>query len=77
MDRVKNLVKLHGGEYIAMENMELIYGGSQYVDAINGGIMTYGDGTLDRPVALVQVNEINLVQWAKSYGVEFGSLQVR
>ncbi|EER00851.1 Long-chain-fatty-acid--CoA ligase, putative [Perkinsus marinus ATCC 50983] len=75
MDRVKNLVKLHGGEYIAMENMELIYGGSQYVDAINGGIMTYGDGTLDRPVALVQVNEINLVQWAKSYGVEFGSLQ--
>ncbi|KAF4695178.1 Long-chain-fatty-acid--CoA ligase 3 [Perkinsus olseni] len=68
MDRVKNLVKLHGGEYIAMENMELIYGGSQYVDAVNGGIMTYGDGTLDRPVALVQVNELSLTQWAKTEG---------
>ncbi|KAF4724389.1 Long-chain-fatty-acid--CoA ligase 3 [Perkinsus olseni] len=75
MDRVKNLVKLHGGEYIAMENMELIYGGSQYVDAVNGGIMTYGDGTLDRPVALVQVNELSLTQWAKTEGVQFESIQ--
>ncbi|KAF4666746.1 Long-chain-fatty-acid--CoA ligase 3 [Perkinsus chesapeaki] len=75
MDRVKNLVKLHGGEYIAMENMELIYGGSQYVDAVNGGIMTYGDGTLDRPVALVQVSEPNLTQWAKSAGISFQSIQ--
>lgn len=65
VDRVKNLVKLKGGEYIAVENMEMIYGNSSFVDAINGGICCYGDGDMDRPVALMQLNEAYAMQWAK------------
>lgn len=65
VDRVKNLVKLKGGEYIAVENMEMIYGNSSFVDAINGGICCYGDGDMDRPVALMQLNEVYAMQWAK------------
>ncbi|KAF4750975.1 Long-chain-fatty-acid--CoA ligase 3 [Perkinsus olseni] len=75
IDRVKNLVKLRGGEYIALENMELVYGSSAFVDAVNGGIMCYGDGTLDRPVAMVQVNKDNLVNWAKSNNVQYSSYE--
>jgi long-chain acyl-CoA synthetase len=55
IDRVKNLVKLLGGEYIAIENMESNYATCPYVNGIGGGILCYGDGTMDRPVALVQV----------------------
>ena len=33
VDRKKNLVKLKGGEYIALENMEMVYGNSPFVDA--------------------------------------------
>lgn len=56
VDRVKNLVKLIGGEYIAIEAMEIAYSTSPYVDAVKGGVMCYGDGTMDRPVILVQAN---------------------
>jgi long-chain acyl-CoA synthetase len=55
VDRVKNLVKLLGGEYIALEFMETNYGTCPYVNGLGGGILCYGDGTLDRAVALVQV----------------------
>lgn len=69
VDRVKNLVKLKGGEYIAIENMEMTYGNSSFVDAIAGGICCYGDGDMDRPVALMQLNEAYTMQWAKENGV--------
>jgi len=69
VDRVKNLVKLKGGEYIAIENMEMIYGNSSFVDAIAGGICCYGDGDMDRPVALMQLNEVVAMSWAKDNGV--------
>ncbi|KAF4674242.1 Long-chain-fatty-acid--CoA ligase 3 [Perkinsus chesapeaki] len=75
IDRVKNLVKLRGGEYIALENMELVYGSSPFIDAVNGGIMCYGDGGLDRPVAMVQVNKDNLINWAKSANVQYATYE--
>ncbi|KAH8847839.1 hypothetical protein MCOR27_007667 [Pyricularia oryzae] len=49
IDRVKNLVKLQGGEYIALERLEAVYRGSQFVQ----GIMIYGDSSHPRPVAVV------------------------
>jgi len=70
VDRVKNLVKLKGGEYVALEKMEMTYGNSAFVDAIAGGICCYGDGDMDRPIALMQLNEVFAMQWAKSNGVE-------
>jgi long-chain acyl-CoA synthetase len=69
VDRVKNLVKLKGGEYIAIENMEMAYGNSSFVDAIAGGICCYGDGDMDRPIALMQLNEAVAMQWAKENGI--------
>ena len=69
VDRKKNLVKLKGGEYIAIENMEMSYGNSSFVDAIAGGICCYGDGEMDRPVALLQLNQKVVETWAKDNGV--------
>eukprot|EP00929_Paragymnodinium_shiwhaense_P101103 TRINITY_DN63920_c0_g1_i1.p1 TRINITY_DN63920_c0_g1~~TRINITY_DN63920_c0_g1_i1.p1 ORF type:complete len:693 (+),score=66.50 TRINITY_DN63920_c0_g1_i1:91-2169(+) len=64
VDRIKNLVKLKGGEYIAIESMEKEYATSAFVNGVNGGVMCYGDGDMDRPVALVQVNAAELERWA-------------
>jgi len=70
VDRKKNLVKLKGGEYIALEKMEMVYGNSTFVDAIAGGICCYGDGEMDRPVALMQLSEPVVMKWAKENGVD-------
>ena len=69
VDRAKNLVKLKGGEYIAIENMEMAYGNSTFVDAIAGGICCYGDGDMDRPVAIMQLNVAVAMSWAKEHHV--------
>jgi len=69
VDRVKNLVKLKGGEYIAIENMEMTYGNCKFVDAIAGGICCYGDGDMDRPIALLQLSEPAAMEWAKENNV--------
>jgi long-chain acyl-CoA synthetase len=69
VDRMKNLVKLKSGEYVALEKMEMVYGNSDFVDAIAGGICCYADGDMDRPVALFQLNEIVALKWAKANGV--------
>lgn len=68
VDRKKNLVKLKGGEYIALEKMEATYGNSSFVDAVAGGICCYGDGDMDRPVALLQLNELYAKKWAAENG---------
>jgi len=75
VDRLKNLVKLKGGEYIAIESMEATYAGSVYVDGKNGGLLCYGDGSMDKPVALVQVNGHELKNWAASQKVAYSSLE--
>jgi long-chain acyl-CoA synthetase len=70
VDRLKNLIKLKGGEYIAVENMEKEYSTSAYVrSGVSGGIMCYGDGDLRRPVALVQANMVELKKWAAGAGL--------
>jgi len=70
VDRKKNLVKLKGGEYIAIENMEMTYGNSSFVDAIGGGICCYGDGEMDRPIAIMQLNRAVTEAYAKKNGIE-------
>jgi len=75
VDRVKNLVKLKGGEYIAIEAMEKEYGTSVYVNPANGGILCYGDGDMDRPVAIIQANVKELEAWAKAAGVTYSGVE--
>lgn len=69
VDRKKNLIKLKGGEYIAVENMEMNYGNCRFVDPVSGGICCYGDGDMDRPIALMQLNQPVVKQWAKDNGI--------
>ena len=70
VDRKKNLVKLKGGEYIAVEKMEMTYGNSKFVDAVAGGICCYGDGDMDRPIALMQLSEPYTMKWASENGAK-------
>ncbi|KAL2019196.1 hypothetical protein VTK56DRAFT_9996 [Thermocarpiscus australiensis] len=66
VDRVKNLVKLQGGEYIALEKLEATYRGCRYVH----DIMVHGDSAVPRPVAVVVPNEKALRDRARELGVE-------
>lgn len=66
IDRVKNLVKMQGGEYIALEKLEAVYRGSGYVN----NLMIYGDGDNPRAIAVVSPNEKPLADLAKSLGVD-------
>jgi long-chain acyl-CoA synthetase len=68
IDRVKNLVKLQGGEYIALEKLEAIYRGSTYVN----NLMIHGDSSQPRPIAIITPNEKPLAELAKSLSVEHG-----
>ena len=78
IDRKKNLVKLKGGEYVALEKMEMVYGNSHFISSINGGICCYGDADMDRPVAILQLNVPYALSWAKTqvgFKVLFGNKQ--
>ncbi|KXH50889.1 AMP-binding enzyme [Colletotrichum salicis] len=70
IDRVKNLVKMQGGEYIALEKMESVYRGSPFV----ANIMVYGDGEHSRAIAVVAPNEKVLAEEAKKLGVDEHSM---
>jgi long-chain acyl-CoA synthetase len=48
----------------------VIYGNSDFVDAIGGGVCVYGDGDMDRPVMLMQLKQEHTMIWAKKNGVE-------
>ena len=70
-------MKLKSGEYVRLEAMEMVYGNSDFVDAIAGGICCYADGDMDRPVALFQLNEVVAMKWAKKNGIEGDFAKVR
>jgi long-chain acyl-CoA synthetase len=53
---MKNLVKLAGGEYIALEKLESIYKSCPLV----GNLCVHADATANRPMAVVFVHEKNL-----------------
>lgn len=65
IDRLKNLIKLQGGEYIALEKLEAIYRGAAFVQ----NIMVHGDSSSPRPIAVVLPNDKVLVDKAKELGV--------
>ncbi|OAA61104.1 AMP-binding enzyme [Niveomyces insectorum RCEF 264] len=65
VDRLKNLIKMQGGEYIALEKLEAVYRGATTVHHI----MVYGDAEHARPVAIVSVNEKALANLAAKHGV--------
>ena len=65
IDRVKNLVKLQGGEYIALEKLESVYRGATVVQSI----MVHGDSEHARPIAVVFPNEKILAAKARELGV--------
>lgn len=65
IDRVKNLVKLQGGEYIALEKLESVYRSSKAVQ----NIMVHGDSEHPRPIAVVLVNEPAVKAIASEVGV--------
>lgn len=70
IDRVKNLVKLSGGEYIALEKLETVYRGSPYV--LN--IMVEASPEHSRPIAIITPVEATLAEKSKEVGVDAHSM---
>ncbi|OXB35281.1 hypothetical protein LQV05_006035 [Cryptococcus neoformans] len=68
LDRLKNLVKLSGGEYIAIEYLESIYKSCPLV--ANGAILANGDH--NRPAMVVVAHPQNLPAFAKKNGLGDG-----
>ena len=66
IDRLKNLVKLAGGEYIAIEHLESIYRSCPLV--ANGAMIA--DPTHNQPMMIILPHPINMVQFAKSKGIK-------
>lgn len=67
VDRKKNLVKLKGGEYVAIEAMETAFAVSHFATAL----MVIANGDMDSPLAVVCANPEHLEAWAKGAGVGF------
>ncbi|OMH82595.1 Long-chain-fatty-acid-CoA ligase 1 [Zancudomyces culisetae] len=70
VDRLKNLVKLANGEYIAIEMLESLYKLSLFVD----NICVYADPLRSNPVAFVSVNRGYLSGFAASNGISYSRL---
>jgi len=71
VDRKKNLVKLKGGEYVAVEAMETAFASSPYSEAL----CVIANGDLDGPLAIVCTENHALEKWAKGAGISFASVR--
>ncbi|KAG2677053.1 hypothetical protein I3843_12G082900 [Carya illinoinensis] len=65
IDRKKNIFKLSQGEYVAVENLENIYGLVTAIDSI----WVYGNSLESSLVAVVNPGKEALEQWAKENGI--------
>jgi long-chain acyl-CoA synthetase len=65
IDRKKNLVKLKGGEYVAIEAMETAFTASKYVSTL----CVVANGDLDGPLVIVCTENGALKKWAKEQGL--------
>jgi long-chain acyl-CoA synthetase len=68
IDRLKNLVKLAGGEYIAVEHLESVYKSCPLVS--NGAIIANGEH--NQPAMVVVAHPTNLPAFAKKNGLGDG-----
>jgi long-chain acyl-CoA synthetase len=66
IDRVKNLVKMQGGEYVALEKLESAYRGAPVVLMV----MVVATDEHPRAIAVVSPNEKVLGEIAQGFGVE-------
>eukprot|EP00850_Spirogloea_muscicola_P001110 SM000004S14980 [mRNA] locus=s4:490198:504514:- [translate_table: standard] len=65
-DRKKNIFKLSQGEYVAVENLENVYGNCSAIDQV----WVYGNSFESVLVAVAVPNEANLKDWAKTNNVQ-------
>ncbi|CAM8879543.1 unnamed protein product [Rhodiola kirilowii] len=65
IDRKKNIFKLSQGEYVAVENLENIYGLVSDIDSI----WIYGNSFESFLIAIVNPNQQKIEQWASHNGV--------
>lgn len=68
IDRLKNLIKLSGGEYIAIEHLESVYKSCPLV--ANGAIIANGEH--NQPAMVVVAHPQNLPKWAEKQGMGSG-----
>lgn len=66
IDRKKNIFKLSQGEYVAVENLENIYGLCSAIDSI----WVYGNSFQSFLIAVVNPNKGALERWAHENGIE-------
>eukprot|EP00934_Nitzschia_sp_Nitz4_P002116 Nitzschia sp. Nitz4//scaffold28_size193895//147249//149441//NITZ4_001679-RA/size193895-processed-gene-0.274-mRNA-1//-1//CDS//3329546024//2116//frame0 len=71
IDRKKNLVKLKGGEYVAVEAMEIALSTSPFVETM----CVLANGDMDGPLVLVRTDNHTLKKWAEGQGMDTSDLK--